>query len=129
MLRVTSVSIITFEVSLNYLIKKSFYLLTENARARVRVRGYVEPQNNQNFVRFKRIQVKITIPEAKFNLDNLFNGDPVLNQLGNRVVNENSDIFLAELVPGLELSLSERFTDIVNQILKNATYEDMFPSS
>lgn len=73
--------------------------------------------------------MKITIPEAKFNLDNLFNGDPVLNQLGNRVVNENAEIFLAELVPGLEQSLSERFTDIVNQILKNATYEDMFPSS
>lgn len=101
----------------------------KNTRARVRVRGYTEPRNGKDYVRFRRIQVRINIPEAKFNLDNLFNGDPVLNQLGNRVVNENADIFLQELVPGLESSLSERFTDIVNEILKDATHDDMFPSS
>lgn len=93
------------------------------------MRGYLEPKDGQNFVRFKRIQVRINIPEAKFNLDNLFNGDPVLSQLGNRVVNENSEIFLAELVPGLETSLADKFTGIVNEILKDATYEDMFPEN
>lgn len=89
----------------------------------------MEQQNGKSYVRFKRIQVRINIPDAKFHLDNLFNGDPVLNQLGNRVVNENSEIFLAELVPGLETSLASIFTDIVNEILKETTYEEMFPDS
>ncbi|XP_063699309.1 protein takeout-like isoform X2 [Culicoides brevitarsis] len=99
----------------------------KNSRARVRVRGYVEPKDGKNYVRFRRIQVRINIPEAKFYLENLFNGDEVLGQLGNRVINENSQIFLADLVPGLENSLSEKFTDIINNVLRDATVEDMFP--
>uniref|UniRef100_A0A336LZB1 CSON008823 protein n=1 Tax=Culicoides sonorensis TaxID=179676 RepID=A0A336LZB1_CULSO len=97
----------------------------KNSRARVRVRGYVEPKDGKNYVRFRRIQVRISIPEAKFFLDNLFNGDEVLGQLGNRVINENSEIFLADLIPGLEHSLAEKFTDIVNNVLKDATVEDI----
>lgn len=108
-----------------YISLKTFFL--ENARARVRVRGYVEPKNGKNYVRFRRIQVRINIPEAKFHLDNLFNGDEVLGQLGNRVINENAEIFLSDLIPGLENSLAEKFTDIINNVLRDATVEDMFP--
>lgn len=62
-------------------------------------------------------------------MDNLFNGDPVLGQVGNSFINENSKLFLTEITPGLEKSLSKTFTDIANTILKTTTYDEMFPEN
>lgn len=51
----------------------------------------------------------------------------LLSSFGNKLINDNYKIFLEELVPGLEDSLSRIFTDIVNSILYDSTYEEMFP--
>lgn len=51
----------------------------------------------------------------------------ILSGFGNKLINDNYKMFLDELVPGLESSLSRQFSDIVNQILKDSTYEEMFP--
>lgn len=51
----------------------------------------------------------------------------LFNDLGNKIINENSKLFLEELIPGLEDSLSRTFSDIVNEILKDSTYDEMFP--
>lgn len=51
----------------------------------------------------------------------------LLSTLGNRLINDNYKMFLEELVPGLEVSLSRIFTEIVNNILHDSTYEEMFP--
>lgn len=64
---------------------------------------------------------------SKFNLKNLFNGDPTLSEIGNQFVNENSELFLGEIIPGLEKSLSKTFLDIANGILKDVTFDEMFP--
>jgi len=101
----------------------------KNSRGRVRIRGYLDPKDGKNYFRLKRLQVRISIGEAKFNLENLFGGDPNLGRIGNQVVNENSEIFLAELIPGLEQSLAAKFQGIANEILKDATYDEMFPEA
>jgi Haemolymph juvenile hormone binding protein (JHBP) len=93
----------------------------------VKVRGYTEVVDGVEYVRFHRIQTKIKIGTGQFYLHNLFNGDATLEQLGNQVINENSKIFLDEIIPGLEKSLSERFTGIVNNIMKSVTLDEMFP--
>lgn len=80
-------------------------------------------------VRFNRLQAKIKIEDQKIYLDNLFNGDPVLGQVGNQVINDNSKLFLSEIIPGLEKSLSKTFLDIANNILKNSTFDEMFPDT
>lgn len=69
----------------------------------------------------------MNIDKAKFDLSNLFNGDPVLGNVGNQFVNQNSDLFIAELTPGMEKSLAKTFLGIVNVILKDVTYDEMFP--
>lgn len=66
--------------------------------------------------------VKLKISHAHFKMENL-----PLNNLGNRIINENQKLFLEELIPGLEDSLSRTFSDIVNEILKDSTYDEMFP--
>lgn len=64
---------------------------------------------------------------AQFHLENLFDNDSFLNKIGNKIINDNYELFLSELVPGLEVSLGTIFSDIVNGVLKNATYNEMFP--
>lgn len=95
----------------------------------MRVRGSKVMRDGVEHVRFDTLQVKIKIGQQKINLDNLFNGDPVLGQIGNQIINDNSDLFLQEIVPGLEQSLSKTFLNIANQILENATFGEMFPDT
>jgi Haemolymph juvenile hormone binding protein (JHBP) len=66
--------------------------------------------------------VKLKISHAHFKMESL-----PLSTLGNRIINENQKLFLEELIPGLEDSLSRTFSDIVNEILKDSTYDEMFP--
>ncbi|XP_055682248.1 uncharacterized protein LOC129789452 [Lutzomyia longipalpis] len=96
-------------------------------RAAVKLRGNKVMEDGFERVKFHRLQAKIKIEDQKIFLDNLFNGDPVLGQVGNQVINDNSKLFLSEIIPGLEKSLSKTFLDIANNILKNSTFDEMFP--
>lgn len=71
--------------------------------------------------------MKVTVGAGKFRLDNLFNGDKTLGDIGNTIINENAQIFLEELIPGFEKSLSKTFKEIANDILNEVTYDEMFP--
>ncbi|XP_065094134.1 protein takeout-like [Ochlerotatus camptorhynchus] len=98
-----------------------------NTRLAVRIRGYTEKIDGKEYARFHRLGIRMKVESATFQLDNLFNGDPVLGQVGNQVINENSRLFLNELIPGLEKNLRGIFTEIINNLLKTATIDDMFP--
>jgi len=96
----------------------------------VRLRGQLVNRNGvENTVKFNTLDMKIQVGKAKFQLDNLFNGDPVLGQVGNAFVNENSELFVAEMIPGLQNSLSKSFLDIVNVIMRDVTFDDIFPDT
>lgn len=71
--------------------------------------------------------MKVIVGNARFQLENLFNGDPVLGQLGNQFINENSKLFVDEMIPGFEKNLAKTFLDIVNVVLKDVTFDEMFP--
>jgi len=49
--------------------------------------------------------------------------------MANRLINENQRVFLDEIIPTLEQSLAELFTDIGNKITLNFTYKELFPES
>lgn len=66
--------------------------------------------------------MKLKISHAHFKMESL-----PLSDYSNRIINDNQKLFLEELIPGLEDSLSRTFTDIVNEILKDSTYDEMFP--
>lgn len=68
------------------------------------------------------LNVKLKVDYAHFQLESL------LSSFGNKLINDNYKIFLEELVPGLEESLSRTFSTIVNNILKDSTYDEMFPA-
>lgn len=117
------VKVSIFDLSGQGDVKGSFY----RSRARVRLRGYKENVNGVDYVRFRKLQVRLRVDDAKFQLDNLFNGDPTLGEIGNAVVNANVRLILDELTPTFEENLVTIFTDLANNILKDVTYDEMFP--
>lgn len=101
----------------------------DNSRGVIRLRGQRVDRNGSEYITFKQLDVKMEVEKSKIHLDNLFNGDPVLSQVGNAFVNENSDLFISELIPGLEKSLSRSFLEMVNVIMTDVTFDELFPDT
>ncbi|KAH8322558.1 hypothetical protein KR074_005893, partial [Drosophila pseudoananassae] len=99
----------------------------ENAKASVKMRGTRYQRNGQDFAKFTKMTMRIQFKDFKLNLENLFNGDRILGDVGNRLINNNQDLYLNEIVPGLERGLSKKFLDVANEILATATFDEMFP--
>lgn len=93
----------------------------------MKIRGLRLPQDGVEYVRFNKLPLKINIDIFKMHLDNLFNGDRVLGEVGNNIINENRDLYLNEIIPGLEKGLSKKFLDIANMLMANTTFDEMFP--
>lgn len=88
----------------------------ENCRARVKLRSVKYQKDGDTYLRFERLMLKIQIGKNRMNLKNLFNGDPNLGQIGNQFINENSELFLNEIIPGLEKNLAEIFQKTANDM-------------
>lgn len=99
----------------------------ENSRARVKLQAHKYQKNGQVYMKFERIQMKIQIGKNYIELKNLFNGDPNLGKIGNQFINDNSDLFLQQIIPGLEKNLADIFTNTANDIVENASFDEMFP--
>lgn len=95
----------------------------------MRIVGKKNPgPNGVEYVKFGTLNMKVSVGGAKFRLENLFNGDRTLGEIGNTIINDNSQLFLEELIPGFEKSLSKTFLEIANDILTDVTFDEMFPN-
>lgn len=110
-----------------YLFNCNLLCSIENTRSRVKMRGKKYQKNGKDYLKFDTFDMKILIGQHKLKLYNLFNGDKNLEKIGNQFINENSQLFLNEIIPGLEKNLAELFTKIGNEIIINASFDEMFP--
>ncbi|XP_069704787.1 protein takeout-like [Periplaneta americana] len=60
------------------------------------------------------------------NFDNLFNGDKVLGETTNKIINDNGREFFEELRPAIEETLGSIFRNIANTILSKVSEKEMF---
>lgn len=105
---------------------KSFDV-TDDSIANVRIIGRTEEREGVKYVKFDSIGLKVNVGRARYNMENLFNGDPTLGALGNQFVNENAKLFADEMIPFIEKSLAKTFLEIVNVVMKDVTFDEMFP--
>lgn len=84
-------------------------------------------KDGQTYLKFDTFDLKIQIGIHKLKLYNLFNGDKNLERIGNQFINENSQLFLSEIIPGLEKNLADIFTKTANEIISTASFDEMFP--
>lgn len=92
----------------------------------MRARKY--QKNGRIFLNFENFVIKFVPGKTNIKLTNLFQGNPGLEEIGNAFINGNSDFFLTDVYPGIENSLSERFTIIANKITENASFDELFPN-
>lgn len=79
-------------------------------------------------MKFEKIQLKIMVGKSKIELKNLFDNQPTLGRIGNGFINENSEYFVSEIIPSLEKNLSDIFTKAANEVIANASLDEMFPN-
>ncbi|KFB38975.1 hypothetical protein ZHAS_00006494 [Anopheles sinensis] len=99
-----------------------------DTRASLKLTFYTETVDGEEYFRFNPIVLKVKFGKARFYLKNLFNGDPTLEAVGNQAINENPDVLLDEVKEGIEENLAKLFTKIASEVVKDALYEEVFPS-
>lgn len=90
------------------------------------MKGNIIEQNGEQYLKFDKMKMRISLGEAKLYLGNLFSGGN-LGSVTNDIINQNTDLFLNEIRPSLENSLSDKFTEIANKITLKFTYKELFP--
>ncbi|XP_058816086.1 uncharacterized protein LOC131679390 [Topomyia yanbarensis] len=98
-----------------------------DTKAILRLKYFTESVDGKDLVRFRPIDLKIKFDKASFYLKNLFNGDPMLEKVGNDAINENPHVLLDEVKSSFEEGLSEQFTATANSLVKQSELKEIFP--
>ena len=64
-------------------------------------------RNGEEYLKMNKCALKVKINSMKMNFENLFPNDDRLNDVGNTLINENVQLFLEDIEPALEMSLSK----------------------
>ena len=91
------------------------------------MKGHKVSKNGTEYLKFQKLKVKLELGDAKIQLQNLFNGDYILGNETNRILNENSNEFLKEFQPILEDAIADLFTSLANKVTTHFAYKDLFP--
>lgn len=91
------------------------------------MKGNKIEKDGTNYLQFDPMKCELGVGKVFLYLQNLFNGNPILGQATNAVINENSDIFFEEIKPNLVHAISKTFTNIANKITLAFKYEELFP--
>jgi len=91
------------------------------------MKGDKVERNGAEYLLFEPLKCNIGLEHATIYLHNLFNGNQLLGNATNAVLNDNSDIFFEEIKPGLEKAIEERFTEMANKITLAFKYDELFP--
>ncbi|XP_055546853.1 protein takeout-like [Wyeomyia smithii] len=105
-----------------------FELKLDDTLCNVRMKYFLRRSpTGEETVQFEPIQVKLKFVKGRFNLQNLFNGDKTLGQVGNNVINDDPLVLLEEVRPAFEESLGRIFTAIANSAVSGATELELLP--
>nr|XP_029733459.1 protein takeout-like [Aedes albopictus] len=94
---------------LNAVGKGDFRLQLNDTIANLRVKYSLTPKEGKNFVRIEPIDLKLKFQKARFYFTGLFNGDPALQEFGNKAINDNPSLILDEVKPSFEKNLGRVF--------------------
>lgn len=104
----------------------SFLFSLANYEAQAIMKGDLITKDGDEYLKFEKMKMRINLGKAHLHLGNLFRGSS-LGSVSNDIINQNSELFLNEIRPSLEHSLSEKFTEIANKITLKFTYNELFP--
>ncbi|KAB0798224.1 hypothetical protein PPYR_09217 [Photinus pyralis] len=97
-----------------------------NYVADVVMRGRKVTVNGEEHLKFDKMKLRLSIGNSKLALGNLSATDPIIKEVTDSLITDNSDLFISEIKPTLEMSLAEKLTEIANRITLSFTYQELF---
>jgi len=91
------------------------------------VYAQIYKKGNKNYLRFNKVEMDLDIDNFDIALANLFNGDPTLSEVANRVIRENKGEIKNTLKPIVSRTVSKVLLEIANKVTSNHSYDDLFP--
>jgi Haemolymph juvenile hormone binding protein (JHBP) len=85
-------------------------------------------QDGQTYIKIDQMQIKIVPGRSKLELKNLFDNNPSLKVIGSAFIDSNTGAFVNDIIPVLEKNLATTFTKVANEIVKESSYDELFPT-
>ncbi|KAG4080308.1 hypothetical protein HA402_010800 [Bradysia odoriphaga] len=93
------------------------------------VKVILSKYSSSEIVKIQKIDIKIKLGSGSIKLRNLFNGDKVLGEAVNDVINDNFDLLSKDIVPLVERALQRTFKKLTNKISNRYTHAQLFPTA
>ncbi|CAG9768271.1 unnamed protein product [Ceutorhynchus assimilis] len=87
----------------------------------------IKQKDGKNYMNIPKLGIKLTMGKSVLKMTGTDNKNPTLSQGLQAVLNDNTEVFMKEVLPALEDGLSVRFTDIANKIAHIVPYEELLP--
>lgn len=98
------------------------------AKLKLSMKGHRYLKNGIEFIKFDPFEVKFNRGVVSYlKITNLLGGNKVFGQIVHGLLENNQDFLLKSIYPQIEAGLSKIMTSIANQIVENASYDELFP--
>jgi hypothetical protein len=105
-----------------------YFTQFSGAKLRLSMKGHRYLKNGIEFIKFDPFDVKFNRGiVSQLKLTNLLGGNKFFGQIVHAMLENNQDFVLKNIYPQIEAGLSKTLTTIANQIVENASYDEMFP--
>ncbi|KAJ8735001.1 hypothetical protein PYW08_014251 [Mythimna loreyi] len=85
-------------------------------------------KDGKEYIKFKKIDADISIKDYRIRLDGLFDGDKVLGDAANQLINQNKAEFLKASKPHVEKTTATNLLTIANRIVDGLTMDQVLPN-
>jgi len=98
-----------------------------NPEGQAVLKGQLIDKDGHREIRFTSFDFAIKIGDYNVHLDNLFDGDEVLSQAANEVLNSNKQEFIEAALPFIQRKTAEILLEAANKITEDLDYDEVFP--
>ncbi|KAI8120797.1 Protein takeout [Lucilia cuprina] len=98
----------------------------KDCKVEVRVKVVLEKRNGKNYAKIKKIKALIEPEQMLVKLDNIFNGNAVLSDTINDVINQNWKDVWSELQGGINQALEILIINVMSGILTELSTDDFY---
>lgn len=66
-------------------------------------------KNDEEFIKFSDVQTQVKLGMIKISVEDIFQGDKILSEVGDTIINQNIHNFISEIEPKIQSSLGKFF--------------------
>ncbi|KAJ0181373.1 hypothetical protein K1T71_003458 [Dendrolimus kikuchii] len=96
----------------------------EGVKAKVYFRGVPYERKGRTYLKLQQLKLDFNVKDIQMGVENLHNGNPVLQAALNLFINTNAQELLKEMKPELKRDLAEKMSRFLDRILEQIPYDD-----